>query len=829
MKSLKSIKTEWVQLYLLQYPVKNYYFQVGGVSSFIKGDVNVSVATLNQWSTDYDGNERRIIEAISMVKDGVLLLPELATCGYSCQDHFLEREVHELSFNVIKNILRKPALTKNILLAIGCPIIHNDIRYNTTMFINNGKLVSIRPKMNLADDGNYREARWFTSWPRERYETFHFDLDGVRNECPIGVNVINCNDVLIAAEICEELWVPHSINGELYLSGVDIIVNGSGSHFETGKLQKRIDLLKNVTKKSGGVYLYSNMEGGDGDRLWFDGRSMIAMNGQILNMEDAFTLREVQVLTEKVHIPDILSYRMRNNSFGFQGAIQHPFPVVNVNLNLIIPGSEKYTLDNSPSSGPKPSAVKPTEKMEGGRSDTFDFSEFEFGGVMGGGSHWKEDHSGKFEITDRDIIEITNAASSWLWDYLRRSNAMGFMLPLSGGADSASTATIIYNMCTLMHQAYLNTAKDGPNKPIIDFINKFYTKKNGTRDEITPENLCKRILNTVYLPTKFSGQDETRGPQPPIAGMTLQQLEAAAANMPTGYLAAELSKRLGATHRVIDIQGMFEAGINGITKYTGRDFTSMKEEVTFWRDGKAIDPATKQPYAWPSGALKRSPYDLLFQNVQARLRMINTYLLAQTVPTISTEYETSSFLLVLGSSNADEILVGYYTKYDASAADVNPIGSLSKTYINRLLETMGKKIHPLQFIRAATPTAELIETTSTTKQTDETDMGITYQQIFELGKLRASGYGPIDTYLKIKDTPYLNQICSINPFGKPIDPKKVVEIFFDRYNINRNKTTIIPPSVHLVPSPDDNRYDLRPFLYPSFLYGKQNTVIKGMK
>jgi len=792
----------------------------GGVSSFVKGDVNVSVATLNQWSTDYEGNERRIMEAISMVIDGVLLLPELATCGYSCQDHFLEREVHELSFNIIKNILRKPELTKNILLAIGCPIIHNDIRYNTTMFINDGKLILVRPKINLADDGNYREARWFTSWPREKYETFHFNLDGVRNECPIGIGIINCNDVLIAAEICEELWVPHSINSELYLSGVDIIVNGSGSHFETGKLQKRIDLVKNATKKSGGVYLYSNMEGGDGDRLWFDGRSFIGINGQILNMEDAFTLREVQVLTERVHIPDILSYRMRNNSFGFQGAIQRPFPVISVKLNLVIPGSEKYDLKDAVPSAPPRSSIPPSSKLR----------EFGFGGGMGGGSKWKEDHSGKFVITDEDMIEIINAASSWLWDYLRRSGAQGFMLPLSGGADSASTATIIYNMCTLIDRAN----RSGPNKPITDFINKFYIHNDGTKDAVTPESLCKRILNTVYLPTKFSGQDDRRGPQPPVAGMTRQQLEAAAAIMPTGYLAAKLSERIGATHRVIDIQGMFEAGITGVAKYTGHGFQSMKNEVTQWRDGKAIDPTTGEPFKWPSGALKRSPYDLLFQNVQARLRMINTYLLAQTVPTMMnpetpTDYKNSTFLLVLGSSNADEILVGYYTKYDASAADVNPIGSLSKTYINRLLEVMGRQIHPLQFIRAATPTAELIETTSATKQTDETDMGITYQQIFELGKLRASGYGPIDTYLKIKDTPYLNEICSVDPFGRAINPKRVVEIFFDRYNINRNKTTIIPPSVHLVPSPDDNRYDLRPFLYPSFLYGKQNSVIQRMQ
>jgi NAD+ synthase (glutamine-hydrolysing) len=39
------------------------------------------------------------------------------------------------------------------------------------------------------------------------------------------------------------------------------------------------------------------------------------------------------------------------------------------------------------------------------------------------------------------------------------------------------------------------------------------------------------------------------------------------------------------------------------------------------------------------------------------------------------------FLLVLGSANLDEALRGYFTKYDCSSADYNPIGSFSK---NRL-------------------------------------------------------------------------------------------------------------------------------------------------
>ena len=38
----------------------------------------------------------------------------------------------------------------------------------------------------------------------------------------------------------------------------------------------------------------------------------------------------------------------------------------------------------------------------------------------------------------------------WLWDYLRRSKASGFFLPLSGGLDSCSVATIVYSMCRLV-------------------------------------------------------------------------------------------------------------------------------------------------------------------------------------------------------------------------------------------------------------------------------------------------------------------------------------------------------------------------------------------
>lgn len=46
--------------------------------------------------------------------------------------------------------------------------------------------------------------------------------------------------------------------------------------------------------------------------------------------------------------------------------------------------------------------------------------------------------------------EIAMGPPLWLWDYLRRSGARGFFLPLSGGADSASVAGMIGSMSKMV-------------------------------------------------------------------------------------------------------------------------------------------------------------------------------------------------------------------------------------------------------------------------------------------------------------------------------------------------------------------------------------------
>ena len=68
--------------------------------------------------------------------------------------------------------------------------------------------------------------------------------------------------------------------------------------------------------------------------------------------------------------------------------------------------------------------------------------------------------------------------------------------------------------------------------------------------------------------------------------------------------------------------------------------------------------------------------DLALQNIQARSRMVVSFLLAQLVPWANDE---NGFLLVLGAANIAEALYGYFTKYDCSAADLNPIGGINKS------------------------------------------------------------------------------------------------------------------------------------------------------
>lgn len=183
---------------------------------------------------------------------------------------------------------------------------------------------------------------------------------------------------------------------------------------------------------------------------------------------------------------------------------------------------------------------------------------------------------------------------------------------------------------------------------------------------------------------------------------------------------------------------------------------------------------------------------------------------------------------MLGSANVDEALAGYYTKYDCSAADINPIGGINKRDLKAFLRWAGNRadadlcIPVLGRVADAAPSAEL--TGAEGEQDDETDMGISYAELADLGTLRKVEHcGPLSTFLRLRNqwqgrtiTPSVRATGDKAPKTHDEEVAQKVKDFFFRNAVHRHKMTTLTPSYHAEDySPDDNRFDLRPFLHPA--------------
>jgi NAD+ synthase (glutamine-hydrolysing) len=710
--------------------------------------ITVATCNLNQWAMDFDGNMERIYQSCVIAQQDhhahYRLGPELEISGYGCEDHFYEIDTIIHSWESLCTLIER-GVTDAMICDFGMPILHRSARYNCRVLVYKRQILLIRPKIALADNGNYRESRWFTAYqPPTTYSNQSsnelivlptiYQNKFQQTSAPFGIQsiqLVHDNNITIGCESCEELWTPEATHTSLALQGIDIIGNGSGSHHELRKLDIRLSLaIEQATKKCGGVYCYANQRGCDGGRLYYDGGAFIAVNGTLLAQASQFSLQDVEVISATIDIDDVRSYRAAIPSIGIQSATLFR------NSNSYSPyipyiGGPVIVQDSQHSMIPS-SICEPRR-------------------------YCSEE-------------ECCYGPACWLWDYLRRSGANGFLLPLSGGADSSAVATIVSIMCTMVYKEI----QQHPSSPTADDCRRIchYPSATSTNDIWIPKSsqeIANHILHTTYMGTTNS-------------------------SVITKSRARRLAERIGSYHLSISIDAMVTAVVSVFV-------AAMK-----------ITPQ----YIVHGGTQTE---DLALQNIQARLRMVTAYLFAQLLPWAR---YGKGFLLVLGSANVDEGLRGYMTKYDCSSADLNPIGAICKNDLKKmLLWAAGTYDHPvLEEIAMAPPTAELRPNNATSdddnndltpnqqehSQLDEDEMGMSYDELGHFGKLRKlSRCGPVSMYRKL---------CILwNHLSSSIVAEKVKR-FFTYYAINRHKMCIITPSYHAEGySPDDNRYDLRQFLY----------------
>uniref|UniRef100_A0AAQ4P1M8 Glutamine-dependent NAD(+) synthetase n=1 Tax=Gasterosteus aculeatus aculeatus TaxID=481459 RepID=A0AAQ4P1M8_GASAC len=473
----------------------------------------LATCSLNQWALDFEGNLERILKSVEIAKAHgakYRLGPELEICGYGCADHFYESDTLLHSFQVLRKLLESP-VTQDIICDVGMPIMHHNVRYNCRVLFLNRKILLIRPKMLMANYGVYRELRWFSPWKQLRQVEEYFlpriiqEVTGqVKNKkiitiiiiiiillltiicvvkhrqvffffpppdpeltvsvfpplvlcvhqdtVPFGDCVLSTKDTCIGTEICAELWNPRSPHIQMGLDGVEIFTNSSASHHELRKADLRVDLVRSATIKSGGIYLYANQRGCDGDRVYYDGCAMVAINGDVVAQGAQFSLNDVEVITATLDLEDVRSYR---------GEICQP------NMEIEPKPCHRVKVDFSLSSGDD--ICLPTHQP------------------IPAHFHSPEE-------------EISLGPACWLWDYLRRSGQAGFLLPLSGGVDSSSTACIVHSMCVLLCQA----VEDG-NSQVLEDVRRVVVDDSYRPQH--PRELCGRIFTTCYMASENSSED----------------------------------------------------------------------------------------------------------------------------------------------------------------------------------------------------------------------------------------------------------------------------------------------------------------------------------
>ncbi len=278
------------------------------------GFVKVAAATPDIRVADVEFNTAKICEAISEAcgqKAKIIVFPELCVTGYTCSDLFTQDVLLKAAKNALIRVAEYTA-DKDILVFVGAPLSVGGKLYNVAAAMNQGKVIGFTTKTFLPNYAEFYEMRQFTPGP-DTAGCIQFDGQSV----PFGPQLLfretNMEDLVVSAEICEDVWspVPPSIGAAL--AGATVIVNCSASDETIGKDSYRRELIAGQSARLIAGYIYANAgEGESTTDVVFGGHNIIAENGAILKQADRY---HNAIIYSELDIQRIVSERRKNTTF----------------------------------------------------------------------------------------------------------------------------------------------------------------------------------------------------------------------------------------------------------------------------------------------------------------------------------------------------------------------------------------------------------------------------------------------------------------------------------------------------------------------------------
>ena len=241
-----------------------------------------------------------------------IVFPELCITSYTCGDLFLHDTLYTNSINAIEQLLIKTE-KMDMLIAVGAPLLFNNILYNCAYILFKGKILGIVPKSYIPNYSEFYEKRWFSEGLNLTNETVDFDF---QKEVPFGTDLIfTCKEFKFAFEICEDLWVTIPPSSYLSLLGANIIGNLSASNELVSKMEYRKSLISNQSARSMCAYIYSSAGVHESSTdILFSGHMLISENGSILKENERFQ-RENEVIYSIIDVFKLNAERQKNISY----------------------------------------------------------------------------------------------------------------------------------------------------------------------------------------------------------------------------------------------------------------------------------------------------------------------------------------------------------------------------------------------------------------------------------------------------------------------------------------------------------------------------------
>jgi NAD+ synthase (glutamine-hydrolysing) len=464
--------------------------------------IKVATASLNQTPLDWAGNQRRIEAVLRQARaEGVslLVLPELCTTGYGCEDAFLGPDVAKRAWSMLMELVPQ---TKGMVVSIGMPVRRRGGLYNTACVVADGRIAGFAAKEHLAGEGLHYEPRWFKPWPN--HQVVQLERDG--QSYPFGDVFFDFSGVRVGFEICEDAWVAQRRGGQDG-HAMDIIVNPSASHFAFGRHRVRERLVLEGSRSMAVTYLYANLLGNEAGRVIYDGGCYIAQNGKLLAQSPRLTFDDSVLTAAVVDVEASRTEQVRTTSF--QADSTDP-GAKRISVNFEFP---RASMERTEPSTP------PWESSE----------------------HHKEE-------------ELMRSLTLALFDYLRKSHSRGFVLSISGGADSAAVACLI----SLMVDRALEEL--GPDR---------FAEKLSLAPEANERDWVSKLLCCAYQPTDNSGHV-------------------------TRDAATAVAEAIGATFYILDVQHIVDAYEHLIGGAVGRPLTWDQDDITL----QNIQARARGPSVW---------------------------------------------------------------------------------------------------------------------------------------------------------------------------------------------------------------------------------------